>query len=216
MHNAGRDGIITDSETWLEYIKEVNHCLSITDQDLRKKAMIKLLDNFRNRIQSMLILMHSLENNKFMEEKKAIYQEICNRELILPDNPVNYSCEDLLITEKSYKMLIDYFRSYPQINRVWIHGSRAYGTSHSTSDLDLLFDCDKTTWEKILNEFDNILIPYFIDGKNIYDKEREPLNKIAMYYGAKKIYDKKDFQIFWEDRKPFINNAIKIDMSKLI
>ena len=91
--------------------------------------------------------------------------EICKQELKLPDGPVNYNCEELLIKESSYNILLDYFKSLPQIKRVWLHGSRAQGTSNYGSDLDLLFDCELSAWEEVYSSFGKVLIPYFIDGK---------------------------------------------------
>ncbi len=213
---AGEDGMITDSETWLEYHKFLNHCMSIEDKELRKEAMAKTLDKFRDKVESMLIFMHSDENRKFMQEKKPIFDEICSTEQPLADNPINYSCEELLITDRSYKILLEFFKSYPQIEKVWLHGSRAYGTSGAGSDLDLLFDCDLSAWEEVFLNIEKLLIPYFIDAKNIHDVSREQSIRCLEYWGTKKVYDKKDFQIFWSDRKSFENNSIKYDISKLI
>ncbi len=203
---AKEDGIITDADTWLEYTKWVNHCVGISDNKLRREAKQRVLDKFRNKIDSMLIFMHSDEKNKLMAESELIYSDICSREYEFPDNLVNYNCEELFITEKSYKILLDFFRSYPQINRVWLHGSRAYGTCNAGSDIDLLFDCDLSAWEDVRTGVDQILVPYYMDSKNIYDKNKKDFIKCLQSQGMKKIYDKKDFEKFWSD-KIFLNDC---------
>ena len=211
---AGKDNLITDSEVWLEYIKWLNYCVGIKDRLLQKEAMIKVLDKFHDKVELMYILTRSPENTKFTEENDIIFREICNQELVLPDNPVNYDCSELLITEYSYKILLDYFKSNPEIKRVWLHGSKVLGTSSPGSDLDLLFDCSLSAWEEIMYGYEKLLIPYFIDGKNIYDEDRAPFVKCAMHLGTKKIYDIKDFQIYWEDGKSF-NCSINFGINSL-
>ncbi len=215
LTRAGKDKLITDADTWLNYTKWVNYCVGIKDAAQKKEAMIRVLEKFRYKIESMHILTESPENKKFLEENEIIFNEICKQELKLPDGPVNYNCEELLIKESSYNILLDYFKSLPQIKRVWLHGSRAQGTSNYGSDLDLLFDCELSAWEEVYSSFGKVLVPYFIDGKSIYVEEQEPFIKCAIHQGIKKIYDIKDFQFFWEDGKSFTDNS-KIDISKLI
>ena len=103
----------------------------------------------------------------------------------------------------------------PEIKKVWIHGSRAKGTSLPGSDLDLIIDCEYSAWEKIQKNTEELLIPYFIDITNLNDPERSNFLK-TVYLEAKKIYDKKDFQIFWDDNKSLNSASIKIDISKII
>ncbi len=213
---AGKDGTITDSDVWLEYTKWVNHCLGIEDAEQRKNMMLEILDKFRAKVDSMLLLVHSDANIKLMKDNDELYQQLCSVRSALSDNKPVYSCEELGITERSYNILLGFFKSYPEIKGVWLHGSRAYGTSDAGSDLDLLLDCEVTAWENVRKEFANLLVPYYIDGKNLRIEETAEYVNSIIPYGTKKIYDSADFQIYWDDQKPCNNTSIKVDIGKVL
>lgn len=215
LRQAKKDNLIKDADTWLKYIEEVNACLGIKNAKEQKEAMLRIIDNYRYKIDSMFEYMYSTHNKKILEENRPIFKQICNEKLVLADNRPRYSCDELLISERSYNILIEYFKSYHQIKNVWLHGSRMYGTSTAGSDLDLILECDMSAWNKVSEELNELLIPYFVDSKNICDREGLAFIKSSACYGTKKIYDQKDFQIFWEDRKS-LNKTFTVDISKLI
>jgi predicted nucleotidyltransferase len=58
------------------------------------------------------------------------------------------------------------FAAHPQVARAILYGSRAKGTQHPNSDIDLVLqgpELDLTTQFKIENELDDLLLPYQID-----------------------------------------------------
>jgi predicted nucleotidyltransferase len=78
------------------------------------------------------------------------------------------------LSKKSYEKLNYLFLKYPQITQVLIYGSRAKGNNHEGSDIDLtLFtddvdilheDFDQIKFlAKILNEIDDLDLPYKVD-----------------------------------------------------
>ena len=83
---AKKDNLINDADIWLKYTAEVNACLGIKDLNEQKTAMIKILENYRDKVDLMLEYMHSSENLKILEECKPIFKEICASELKLADN----------------------------------------------------------------------------------------------------------------------------------
>lgn len=213
LMQAKKDNLINDADTWIEYTKWVNYYLCQEEGDF-PKMMLDILGKFRNKVDSMLDLMHSEKLNQLVEENKTLYAEFRTCDRIFADNPPEYSPEDMNISERSYKIFLDFFKSHPQIKKVWLHGSRAYGTENSSSDLDLIFDCEKNAWNDIFKEMQKLLTPYYIDAKNI--TENGTSIYAAIHYGNKKIYDAKDFQVYWENRKPFKPCSITVDISKLI
>lgn len=213
LMQAKKDNLIQDADTWIEYTKWVNHYFSRTEENYQE-IMLDILARFRDKVDSMLDLMHSDELNKFMEDNSELYKEFRTRERIFADNHPEYSPEDMHISERSYKIFLEFFKSHSAIKKVWLHGSRAYGTGDNGSDLDLIFDCEEHAWGKILEEIKKLLIPYFIDAKNITDNGNAFYS--AINYGNIKIYDSKDFQVYWEDRKPFSTGSISIDISKVL
>ncbi len=54
----------------------------------------------------------------------------------------------------------------PAIERAVIYGSRARGTAHAGSDIDIALSGDALTWEQqtaLLNALDDLLLPWKID-----------------------------------------------------
>lgn len=193
LEQARKDNYIKDANTWIEHIKWVNYYLCQKDTDFNA-IMLDILSKFRGKVDSMLELMHSEKNNQFVEENHTIYKEFMSREKILSDNIPDYSCEDMHISQYSYKIFLEFFKSHPQIKRVWLHGSRAYGTSDIGSDLDLILDCEENSWNQIEKELSELPTPYFVDAKNITYNGTSVFS--AINYGNIKIYDSKDFQVY--------------------
>lgn len=64
------------------------------------------------------------------------------------------------------KKINDVFKTYPQIKRVLIYGSRALGNYRPGSDIDLCIEADQLTLTdllKIENQLDDLLLPWKID-----------------------------------------------------
>lgn len=58
------------------------------------------------------------------------------------------------------------FDNYPEIDKVWIYGSRAMGTYRSASDIDLCIESLSLTLRQLLsieNQLDDLLLPWKVD-----------------------------------------------------
>ena len=69
------------------------------------------------------------------------------------------------LDEYTYNLLIDYFKSKPEIKYVWIFGSRVLGTSRKSSDIDLLFEStiEDPFYLPYKKELNKLKHPYKID-----------------------------------------------------
>lgn len=62
--------------------------------------------------------------------------------------------------------LCDVFRSWPQIQRVVLYGSRAKGNYRAGSDIDLTIEADALSLSQLLaieNQIDELLLPWMVD-----------------------------------------------------
>ena len=193
---AKKDGLIKDADIWLEYIKDLHICLT-KNKRVRLKYMEEIINKYGDKTDSMLEFMHSSSNNNFILEKKAQYEAILSGLKELSDNLPIYTHEELLISERSYDILLDYFKSESAIKTVWLHGSKVKGTSNPYSDLDLIIDCDMCYAKKISGSIHKLLIPYYIDITYLHDKKKQRMLAFAAHFGSKKIYNATDFQIYW-------------------
>jgi len=71
------------------------------------------------------------------------------------------------LKEATIKKMCDVFAYFPQIEKAIIYGSRAKGSYKNGSDIDLTLQGDKDlTFDvllKVMNDLDELLLPYTID-----------------------------------------------------
>ena len=71
------------------------------------------------------------------------------------------------LKEATIKRMCDVFAYFPQIEKAIIYGSRAKGSYKNGSDIDLTLQGDKDlTFDvllKVMNDLDELLLPYTID-----------------------------------------------------
>jgi predicted nucleotidyltransferase len=70
------------------------------------------------------------------------------------------------LTDRDMHTITDIFTRYPQIKTVQLFGSRAKGTFHSGSDIDLAVmnkDVPPKVMLQLQNEFSESSLPYFVD-----------------------------------------------------
>ena len=71
------------------------------------------------------------------------------------------------ITEKTYTMLLELFNSHPEVEEVWLFGSRAKSTHKKGSDIDLAIKGDNCTPDLVLTiasqANEELPIPYQVD-----------------------------------------------------
>ncbi len=71
------------------------------------------------------------------------------------------------LKEKTIQQICDVFANYPQVEKAILYGSRAKGNYKNGSDIDLTLcggaDLTINILYKILDELDDLLLPYTID-----------------------------------------------------
>lgn len=82
------------------------------------------------------------------------------------------------LPKRARETLKQIFLRYPQIGQVYIFGSRAMGTAHAGSDLDLaIFDNEvsQSLLRKLKTDFEESDLPFFVDVVYVPDLEHEGL-----------------------------------------
>ncbi len=90
------------------------------------------------------------------------------------------------------KKILSVFVRYKAIDKAILYGSRAKGTHHNSSDIDLSLvgnDLDLNILMRVENELDDILLPYKID-LSIYNKIENPdliehINRVGIVFYRK-------------------------------
>ena len=191
------DGFINDADCWLEYIEDLNALFNIKDDAFYEQKLLEFIDFYRNKIPLTLECMHSPENMEMLEACEPVVQEYMKKPINLAENKPIYSETELGITKASYDIIIDYFKSNPNIKNVWVHGSRMIGTNSKGSDIDFVIDCPEEDMKEIENKIENLPIPYFCDFSNINSKKDAFFIKTIVDAGNKKIYCSDDFNQYW-------------------
>ncbi len=83
------------------------------------------------------------------------------------------------LTSAESEMLREVFRRYPEIRAVKIFGSRAKGTHHDSSDVDLAMwgEIDAFRAERIAGDLDDLSLPYRYDVFAFETITLEPLRE---------------------------------------
>ena len=83
--------------------------------------------------------------------------------------------ENFGLSEKHLKTINEIFSKYTGIQKVLVYGSRAMGTYRPGSDIDMTIIGDISTRElfKIINDFDDSMLPYLTDI-SIFSKLKNP------------------------------------------
>ena len=80
-------------------------------------------------------------------------------------------------TEAALALVCDVFRHHPEVASVMLFGSRAKGTAHDHSDVDLAIGGDVTPLqaEAIAGELDDLPLPYRFDVQPLDRIRHQPL-----------------------------------------
>ena len=80
------------------------------------------------------------------------------------------------LPERTIKELINYFKRTPEISKVKLYGSRAKGTFHNGSDIDLaIWSTNETKLSSIKAELEDLPTPYRFDITNYKTLTNEAL-----------------------------------------
>lgn len=85
------------------------------------------------------------------------------------------------LSSRDCDTLFGIFQKYDSVLKVYIYGSRAKGTSHKGSDIDLAIEVDenKNLILKLKEDFEESSLPYFVDLVNLKTlKNQSLLNEI--------------------------------------
>lgn len=107
------------------------------------------------------------------------------------------------LDDYTYNLLIDFFKSKPEIKIVRIFGSRVMGKSRKASDLDMLVEgtYDVQTLTSYVDEINALRHPYRIDMVDIRSKDLRDETFISInflssvyFYKAKDFYPSDDYE----------------------
>lgn len=85
---------------------------------------------------------------------------------------------DFGISPKTTDELLAYFETKPEIEKVYIYGSRAKGTYNNGSDIDFaIWSDDNNIFFKIMDELDELPTPYKFDVTDYKNISHEGLKK---------------------------------------
>jgi uncharacterized protein len=96
------------------------------------------------------------------------------------------------LKEQTIKAINAVLRSYSEVDKAILYGSRAMGNYRENSDIDLVLlgdQIDFTLFTKIVNDLDDLAIPYKIDLSLLRDIQNQDLLKhiqkvgIEFYHG---------------------------------
>ena len=212
---AKEDNLINNADIWISFIdaKVIYHqCKNEAEQN---ELMQQMVIKYKDSVQSIYYNLNNEEKHDELKKYENILSKIDKDPLLLPNKNPIYSPNSLKITEKSYNILLNYFKANKAIRNIWINGSRAQNTSLYGSDIDLIFDCPVQYYEQVKIDLYNLDIPYYIDFKNIYIKHDVRSIKSSIRRGAQKIYCAKDFDCHWEDEQLNIGKPF-VDIGKII
>ena len=182
---AIKDGIIDDSSlVWIDYIDILNTLIYA-----KGKEKQNLIDKIIKIYPSEVYKIHDFISKKMND---CNIQENLSQEISLPFVSPQYNAEELGIYKSSYTLLMNFFKTIPNIKYVWFHGSRAKGNYLPNSDIDLLVDCPLESFEDIKSMINVLRIPYRIDISNIHDNDKKDF-LIRASENAKMLYRKNDF-----------------------
>lgn len=99
------------------------------------------------------------------------------------------------LTSRDCETLFAIFRKYDSIQKVYLYGSRAKGTAHSGSDIDLAIEFDENEKNNVIvklkTDFEESSLPYFVDVLNLKSLKNESLlNEIK--HSGKLFYENKE------------------------
>lgn len=212
---GAEEGIINDADTWLEYIEDSNVYYNTSNPEKKAEIADKMINYYHDKVYSMYENVHTPEHNELMKEYAQTQNALEKAPLNLADNNPVYSPEELDITDRAYKILIEFIKKKPYIKNVWLHGSRIHRDYNRFSDIDLIVDCKAMHFNNFIKGLRNLPIQYYVDAVCLDIPWDLGFVKRVSATGTKKIYCSDDFKLYWAN--DFVNpSKPKIDISKIV
>ena len=174
-------------DIWLEYLDVLNDICF--EEELGKNGMsdLEVINKYKKYVPEMYTYTQDLyAKYSFYDEHKTFSLDM------FPDYKPEYTPEEVCLKEKYYNMLMKCFKSFNDLEYVWVHGSRAKGLSKETSDIDLFVEIPYNRTKTLSKVLKNLQIPYEIDVEHKNDSLDFLLLSESFY--AKPIYRKIDFK----------------------
>lgn len=182
LNKAQKDGIITDADDYLKYIKDVNNLISLQNEESEKEREKDLVNSYEYKIQDIVNFADNILKNNYYNTKSDKVE--------FPSKLIKYD-KKFGIEKPVWDYLMQFFSQNSDIKRVWIHGSRIKGLARPHADIDLIIESPFETFDSIRKSLYELRIPYIIDAKNKFDPTREVLrNEILTENYIRLIYEK--------------------------
>ena len=194
FEEAKKDGKISVGDSWLLYIEYMNVFFNLEDEQEKTKLAKEIIEKFRSCVYKSCDEFCNPERQEIFDKSVNLIIKSYKEDFELDNSKPIYEAKEIGITERSYEIIMRTFRANPSIKNVWMHGSRAYGTSTYASDIDLIIDCLEEDYKGIINQLNDLSVPYFFDCKFLYDKQFYDYIKTIQLLGTKRIYCSNDFK----------------------
>ena len=204
---AKKYNLIDDADIWLSFINDFAEYHLTTDNNLKNKLVVEIIEKYHDKVESIF---NNTKKISYDETKDISSPDISAKDIKLADNTPIYNATELDITEKSYKIILNYFKSKITIKNAWLHGSRYFKQNRYGADIDILLDCDPKDIQNIRKEVLQLNVPYLLDVRCIYINES--FRKFVALTGNRKIYCASDFNNHWDLEKN-INSSIKFHVN---
>lgn len=185
---AEENGIIKNSQIWLEFIDLLNILCYEKDLKLQEEIVDKILDQYipvLKNVHKELTIM-----NKSITKFKPPTFSMDSMSYTTP----KYNAQELGITPEAYKIFMNFVCTHTDIKHLWLYGSRLENTNRPNSDIDMLVDCPLEKFEQLKSALKKVRIPYHIDFVNIHDTQNR--NFVAVVStNAKLIYNSNDLPL---------------------
>ncbi len=203
FQEAQKDKKISFGDAWLLYIEYMNEFLYIEymNEFFNLQDKKQTMEQAKNIIEQFRSYVYKSCDEFCNPKRLELYENTIDKiiklkkdNITLDNNKPIYQAKEIGISERSYEIIMRTFRANSCIKNVWLHGSRAYNTGTYASDLDLIIDCPKEKYDDIINQLNNLSVPYFFDCKNLYDSACLHHIQITQILGTKKIYCAEDIK----------------------
>ena len=109
------------------------------------------------------------------------------------------------LSKRDIQTIQDIFTNYPDVEKVWLFGSRAIGNYHKGSDIDLAVmneEVSDRTIQNMLSDFEESSLPYFVDVINFQELSHTGLKEHINRVG-KLFYSRDSVSVLHEKKTPY-------------
>ncbi|MBE7710595.1 MAG: hypothetical protein E7Z92_00495 [Cyanobacteria bacterium SIG31] len=215
LKQAEKSGMIDDATLWLNFLGDLNAHSQASDEKVKSEIQNGIIEHYHEQMYSALKYIDNEENKALQKKFEELWNGKDDEEINLDYSHPNYSALEIGISDRSYKILMDYFESNFAIKNVWVYGSRAYKNCVKGSDIDIIIDCPSEDFNVIKKGIRELVIPYYIDCKCLNLDAHKSFISIVLPRGHKHIYSLDTAKVFWGN-KDLQYKMNSINISKFI